>query len=477
MKLNYKKIPIQLKVSFWCAFCIVFQKGIAFLTTPIFTRILSVEEFGTYSLFTTWLSIITIISTLELAGGVYNRGLIKYKNDVNGFTSSLLGLGSVFTFTFFIIYLLFQSFFNNLFSLPTEFVVCIFAQCLVTPAISFWTLDNRFKNKYVASTIVTVVMTLLIPLIGIVLALNFENRLLMKILSFTIIQCCICGFIYIMYFVKGKKFFNKEYWSYALKFNVPLIPYFLSQIILSHSDKLTIEYFFGEGKVGIYSLCFTIGSLLIIISSSINASFVPWTYRKLEQSDFKSVQNKTNFLLMLFVVPMFLLLLIAPEIVLIMGTSVYAEGIWIIPPIIVSALLIFIGNLYSNVEFYYEKTNYVMMFSILTAAINIILNLIFVPLYGYIAAAYTTLFSYSVQVILHYFSVMMIRKKLKIRTDIYNNKIIFLVILASLTFMFICLLLYSNIITRYISVAVIILIIICFFKRILLFLKSIIKNN
>ena len=41
---------------------------------------------------------------------------------------------------------------------------------------------------------------------------------------------------------QGKKFFSKKYWKYALKFNIPLIPYYLSQVVFNTSDRIMISY-------------------------------------------------------------------------------------------------------------------------------------------------------------------------------------------------------------------------------------------
>lgn len=470
---KYKKMPLTLKVSFWCAFCTIFQKGISFLTTPIFTRILSKEEFGIYSMFSTWLSVMLIISTLHLSSGVYNKAMIKYKEDTNGFTSSMLGLGSLCTFICFIIYLLFKDFFNKIFSLPTEFIICIFAQCLVTPAISFWTIDNRFKNKYVAFTIVTILMSLLIPIVGVIMVLNFENKVFMKILSFTLIQCCFCGYIYISYVAKGKKIYKTEYWLYALKFNLPLIPHFLSQILLMHSDKIMVEYFCGESAVGVYSLCITIGSLLQILTASINASFMPWTYKKIKDGDFISIKKYTNILLILFVIPIIILILLAPEVILVVGTQEYLEAKMIIPPIVISNFLIFVCTLYSNIEFYYEKTNYIMVTSMFVALLNIVLNYIFISKFGYFAASITTLVSYMVHIILHCFCIRRIEKKHLIGKRIYNDKIIFSIIIFLIILMLFCLIVYNYFIIRMIAILITILLVIIFHRKIIIIFKNI----
>ena len=104
---KYKNSPQAFKASFWFAVCSFLQKGISLLTTPIFSRLLSSEEYGVFSVYSTWQGIITIIATLNLASGVYLRGLIKFEEDQDEFTYSLQYLYVFNTILVFIIYCVF----------------------------------------------------------------------------------------------------------------------------------------------------------------------------------------------------------------------------------------------------------------------------------------------------------------------------------------------------------------------------------
>ena len=88
----YRKFPIQVKASFWFLICAFLQKGISVITTPIFTRLLSASEYGKYSVFNSWLGIVGIFVSLNLTGGVYQQGLVKFEAEEKLFSSSLQGL-------------------------------------------------------------------------------------------------------------------------------------------------------------------------------------------------------------------------------------------------------------------------------------------------------------------------------------------------------------------------------------------------
>ena len=88
--------PMQ-KASFWFIISNIALKGMSFITTPIFTRILDVSDYGVTSVFVTWEGIISIFASLSLAGGVYNVAMTKYEGDIDNYTSSMLGLTALFS--------------------------------------------------------------------------------------------------------------------------------------------------------------------------------------------------------------------------------------------------------------------------------------------------------------------------------------------------------------------------------------------
>ena len=86
-----------------------FIKGLAFLTLPIFTRIMTSSDIGMFSNITSWFNILAIIVTVELYSSI-NVARFDYKDDLESYISSTLILGSLITFGFYIIVLLFHSF-------------------------------------------------------------------------------------------------------------------------------------------------------------------------------------------------------------------------------------------------------------------------------------------------------------------------------------------------------------------------------
>ena len=110
------------------------------------------------------------------------------------------------------------------------------------------------------------------------------------------------------------------------------------------------------------------------------------------------------------------------------------------------------------VEFYYEKKKRLVIASVVAALLNIILNWIFIPKFGYIAAAYTTLFSYIVFAFANYLAMKSILKELSLEDNAYDYFKMIMVFIALIVCSVLGIVLYSYVIARLI-VALIVLIV------------------
>ena len=85
-------------------FASLFSKGLAFVTVPIFTRIMSTSEMGTVNLYNSWQSILTVVATLSLTYGGYMVALKEYEHERDRYESSVLTLTTFTSIVFFAVY-------------------------------------------------------------------------------------------------------------------------------------------------------------------------------------------------------------------------------------------------------------------------------------------------------------------------------------------------------------------------------------
>ena len=144
---SYKNLSVQVKASLWFVVCNILQKGISLITVPIFTRMMTSEQYGYFSTYVSWYNVLLVFTSLSLYHGVFNNAMMRFKVDRPRFISSIQGLIIVLTFFVFILYLCIREPANRFLELKTPMVLMLFAELLVTPALQFWSAHHRYEFK------------------------------------------------------------------------------------------------------------------------------------------------------------------------------------------------------------------------------------------------------------------------------------------------------------------------------------------
>lgn len=417
-----KDIPTPAKASIAFLLMNILQKGLAFITSPIYTRILSREEYGQVSVFFSWLSLIGILAMFCLSYGVFNNGMIDYEHDRDRFMFSLLILSNIITLLLLIIILLLYKWVQQIFNLDISLLLFMFIIFFTQPAFNFWIARQRYEYKYKSSSIVTIIASIISPIVAMICILTTnDNKVQARIIGgeSVFIVCYIIIYIYIAY--KAKLKIKLYYWKYALAFNIPLIPHYLSIYALSSSDRLMIASLIGDSNAALYSIAYSVASVVTIIWFAINNSLVPYTYEKCKIKDYKSISDVTNSIITIYAFVCILLMLLGPEAIYILAPKSYYGSIDVIPSLVGGAFFSSLYYIFANILYYYKNPKYVMIASLVSAILNIFLNWIFIPKYGIVAAGYTTLVCYLIQAIIDFYAMRKV-----VGQNIYNVKFIFI---------------------------------------------------
>ena len=159
----------------------------------------------------------------------------------------------------------------------------------------------------------------------------------------------------------------------------------------------------GKEAVAYYGLAYSIGMIAQILVTAINSAITPWMYEKFKQKKIESMKQTITALFLFVSFISIFIMLISPELILIFGSNKYMDAAKIIPPVSASVLCIFMYNILSLPQFYYEKTKFFTVSSVFAAVINILLNWIFIRQFGYVAAGYTTLICYILYALGHWY--------------------------------------------------------------------------
>ncbi len=454
IKLKIKKIPIEVKSATVYTFSTLFSRGLAIITVPIFTRLMTTSQIGIVNLYNSWYSMISAIATLSLTSGGYVVALREYESNRDGYQSSVLSLTSLISLLLVGVYLVNPSLWSKLLGLPSGLIILMLIGFLFAPARDFWLARQRYEYKYKLSGFVMMGSALIASLLSILTVIKLsavdENLVAEgRLYSNYLIIYGVSAVIWFCTMLKGKTFFNKEYWKLSLSLSLPLVGYSVASQILTVSDRMMISQMVGNSAVGIYSTLYTVSSLSLLVWQAVHSSFVPYIFRNIENG-VDGIKRVSSQLMTFYAAVAVLMTFLAPEIVRILATEEYYEAIYIMPPIAAGVFFTSFANLYSDIAVYYKKTKYVMYPAIIAAVSNLILNYIFIKIYGYMAAAYTTLLSYILFALFQGVWAKKICKEYGIESGtIYNDR--YMIALAVITTLISLsgILFYGNTILRY----------------------------
>lgn len=469
---KYRNFPIQAKASLWFLFCSFLQKGVATITTPIFTRLLSVAEYGEFSVFSSWMQIISIFVTLNLFYGVYTQGLIKFDKEQNVYSSSLQGLTLTLVILWGGIYFLFQEFWNHLFSLSTFKMVSMLLIIWTSAVFQFWAAEQRVLYKYRTLVILSLFFSLFSPLIEVLFVLLFpSSKVDARIMGIVLINTFFYSTLFISQIKKGKVFYSNRFWKYALFFNLPLIFHYLSQVVLSSADRIMIERMVGVEEAGVYSLAYSISMVMTLFNTALSQAMAPWLYQKIKEKKITQTSHIVYISLCIIAAVNLVIIALSPEVVALFAPSNYENAIYIIPPIAMSVFFMFVYDIFARFSFYQEETKLISLASIAGAILNVVLNMYAIRIFGYYAAGYTTLICYITYAVFHYLLMHSICKKYYNGVYPYETKVLLLITGVFMILGFCFLLVYNNTVLRYILLCFFIIIVILrslFIKQLLI---------
>ena len=448
IKKRYNEIPLTVKVSTSYAVCSILQKCLSFITLPLFTRLLTTEQYGQYTIYSSWSGILMIFLTLNLAYGSFQTAMVKFEEKRNEYITAIQGICLILSCLFLVIYLPFRDLWNKLFELPTIFVLLLVSEIFFSTATSLWMGKNRFEFKYKSVVAVTLLTAVFSPVMAYILVGLTSEKGYARIVGYAGVNIIVGIIIFILNVKKGKEFFNKEFWKYALGFNIPLLAYYLPQVVFNQSDRIMISHITSTSDAAMYGVAYNLAMILTFVLNAINGSYVPWLYGKIKKNN--AQDNKSISLILIMLMGLIILCVIwyAPEIILIMAGKQYSVAIYVVAPVSMSLLLLFYSQLFINIEFYYEEKKMLVYGSIGAAVLNIILNGLLIPIFGFVAAGYTTLISYIVFALSNYYTMRLMLKKRKLDDDMYDYKLLLLLFVAFMISGFLGVALYGNLILR-----------------------------
>lgn len=392
-----------LKSGIWYTLSSFLVKAIGFLTTPFFTRLLTKEEFGLFSNYTSWLSIFGIFITLNLESTLISARY-DYEKEFDKYILSMLALSSMSVCVWAVVLNIFSNTTFKFTGVSQYYINIMLVYLLFQPAVNLFQARERFLFKYKKSVLASVIISVGTALLSVLLVFFMNNKLEGRVYGY-VIPTIILGIVFYIYFVRKGFKIDIKYWKYAIPICFPYIPHLLSGILLNNMDRVMINKWCGSEATAMYSLAYSCGAIVTLLVNAINSAYAPWLGEKLSENKYKEIRYVSKIYIFCFCLFAIGIMLISPEILYVLGGKGYEESKYVITPVAMGCVCQFLYTMFGNVEQFKKKTVGMAGATVTAALINFILNSLFIPQYGYLAAAYTTLIGYLTLLAIHMFIV------------------------------------------------------------------------
>jgi O-antigen/teichoic acid export membrane protein len=405
------------------------QKFISLMLIPIFTRVLSPEEYGVLSTLSTITYFISALAGLGLISATSRYFFKAETSDEKSkvlSTSIFLRLGATGSVTLLMLLIASQI---SVLLFDTEqwkWVVVVSLLLLpITQVSEVFESTFRYYRSAWKYLIVTVIRALINPGLAIFFVLVMQYGVLgikMASLISAIITMVIAYVIFARHKISWK--YDKKWAKLMLVFGFPLIWTSMLTWVNSVSDKLIILKLDDLSSVGLYSIgqSFSQPGLFISIAMQMSAYVLLMsTYAEDKDPEKKITKKAVNqywksYLLLAMPATMFLSVF-SLDILKIFTTPAYYSGAIVIPFLTMGIVLNQSQAIVGIGMEFVEKTKPFLWIMLVASTINVVLNIVFIPIYGYAVAAVTTLLSSFINFQLTY---LMAQKYFYIKSNIIS---------------------------------------------------------
>lgn len=389
--ISNKKINPLLKSSIIYIVATIIGQGMTFLGIIVFTRLMDQNDYGLYSTYYAYVSVVTVLIGANLHYAL-NNAYIDKKNRIKEFRKSVLCLSFVIMILSSVVVLVAGKILLNEFSV---FIIVM----LLLHSYGFFVINYRMysanmENDYKRKQwllILPYAFQLIIPTLFMLFLsqTSFEIR----VIGSTAGVCGIAVLLFIEMMRYKGKLIDINDWKYALSIALPSVVMSISYMLMQQCDKVMITNICGSSDTAVYSVIYYLGYAIIAVDQAVAPVRQAWIYQKLDEQDVHEAGNIQKWYLVVIAILTTGLIMTGPEVVKIIAPSSYWQFEYIVP-FVVSACMMMLYRFYTEITLFYKKNMILSMCVCVCAIINIILNAVLIPRAGAVAACYTTVVSY-----------------------------------------------------------------------------------
>lgn len=370
-----------------------------FFTTPLITYFISSEEYGKASMFTVALSILQIVVFLGM-DQAYSKRYYESEDKASLFISALAP-SAILVVLIEIAILFLRKWVGWWIFDSNEEWICVFALMAILPALAiekFALLSIRMSQRGKLYSAMSIFSKLMILACTVLFFLSYEKSFRSVVLGETVAQIIYATVLCIIQrnhiTIRIAAIDGNEVRK-LLKFGLPLVPTTIIGWILTGTDKVMLRTMCEYDQLGLYTVAAKVAAVLTIVQSCFTIFWVPLAHQwNNDGSNDNERFVKVGRLIACIMSLGFVGILLFKDIIFLIFSAGYQTASKILPFLLFTPIMYTISEVTVMGIYFKEKTSWTILISIISASVNIVMNLVLIPIYGPQGAAIATGISY-----------------------------------------------------------------------------------
>ena len=381
---------------------VIANRALSFISIPVFTYLLTVEDYGTINVFQSTVALSAILLTLNTEVAIsrfyYDT---KEEEDFKRFVGTSIRLSlSVFIFLS-LCFLIFSDSLANYLGFEKLLLLCIL------PSALYYFLDGVFQQIYqpqLKSRKIAVLSSISAYLgfaFSVVLILLMSEKKYYGVVFGGLVIQFLVGIYLVSQILKyTKNCFDFKYVKYILSFTLPYLPYSLSSIIVAQFGKMIIGQEEGFNSAGLYSFAHNLSGLMMVVIMVVHSAWNPYYMRYMNEKNYSQIDSDYSIIWRATLILGAFLSLFGYEIGTILARPQYLSALNLVPILVVGYIFYQWSFVYLRNSAFVKKTIWNAVAVITSGVINILLNSLLIEHYQLFGVAASFAISYAFMLVI-----------------------------------------------------------------------------
>lgn len=395
-----KKILVQSGVY---GIGVFFTSLVSFLLLPLYTRYLSVKEFGELSLVLSAIFLFQYIFNM----GVYSGFMFRYF-DLDDTESQKRLISTIMIF--YIVFLLCAGILIAIFNAPLSILIIGRADILILfCAVMIAVFETMFTLPMLILRIKELSLTFIIisisKSIGVIASVFFALKILNRGIAGVLFAQMVVGCIFTLlaYMITYKQYMfsfdAKELWL-SFKLGFPILIVMIAFWFIDYSNRFIVNHFLTLENVAIYSLGFKIGQLILFLVTTFQAVWQPLMFKVFKEKEAKRLLSDIfRYFTLVLILTACAISIFSKELISLFSTSNYMQANKIVAMVAITYALFGLYYFLETPLLLTKRLYTIAVLNCLAALLNILLSLLLVPVFNINGATFSIFMTYLVLLI------------------------------------------------------------------------------